>query len=82
MNRFFGINRFGIGPLHNLSSLSNFDFEFAEIFVIDKLESRRLPVSLSWGVVDSPYRLVEESAIEFLKENSLYRRVVVDSPNR
>jgi hypothetical protein len=31
---FFYINRFGINSLHNLSSLSDFGFEFAEIFVI------------------------------------------------
>ncbi len=28
---FFFINRFGLGPLQNLSSRSDFDFEFAEI---------------------------------------------------
>jgi hypothetical protein len=30
----FCINWFGIGPLHNLSGCSDFDFKFAEIFVI------------------------------------------------
>jgi hypothetical protein len=40
----FCINRFGIGPLHDVSSRSNFGFEFAEIFVIEK----RLPYSPSW----------------------------------
>jgi hypothetical protein len=42
----FCINRFDIGPLHYISSLSDFGFEFAEIFVIEK----RLPDSPSWGV--------------------------------
>ncbi len=37
------INRFGIGPLHYISSRSDFGFEFAEIFVIE----RRLPDSPS-----------------------------------
>jgi hypothetical protein len=39
MNRFFSIfciTRFGIGPLHNLSRRSDFDFKFAKIFVIDE----------------------------------------------
>ncbi len=61
--RGFCINRFGIGPLHYISSPSNFDFEFVEIFVIEKwlpdLASRRigywmfkrqLPSSASRGV--------------------------------
>ncbi len=38
----FCINRFGIGPSHYISSRSDFDFEFAEIFVIEK----RLPDSV------------------------------------
>ncbi len=32
----FCINRFGIGPLHYISSRSDFGFEFADIFVIEK----------------------------------------------
>jgi hypothetical protein len=48
----FCINRrFGIGPLHYLSSLSDFGFEFADILVIEKRrpdspsrESTRLPI--------------------------------------
>ncbi len=47
MNRFFRvfcIDLFGIGPLHNLSSLSDFDFEFS---VIDETGIRRLPISVS-----------------------------------
>ncbi len=39
----FCINRFDIGPSHYISSRSDFDFEFAEIFVIEK----RLPNSPS-----------------------------------
>ncbi len=33
----FCINRFGIGPLHYVSSRFDFGFEFAEIFIIEKL---------------------------------------------
>jgi hypothetical protein len=43
---FFNKNRFGLGPLHYISSRSDFNFEFAEIFVIEK----RLPDSPSRGV--------------------------------
>jgi hypothetical protein len=43
-------NRFGIGPLHYISSRSDFGFKLAEIFVIEK----RLADSASWGVADSP----------------------------
>ena len=39
----FCINRFGLGPLHNISSRSDFGFEFVEIFVFEK----QLPVLLS-----------------------------------
>jgi hypothetical protein len=39
----FCINRFLINPLHYLSSPSDFGFEFAEIFIIEK----RLPDLLS-----------------------------------
>ncbi len=45
-------NRFGIGYLHYISSLSNLGFEFAEIFVIEK----RLPDSPSQGVDKNAYR--------------------------
>jgi hypothetical protein len=44
--RSFYINRFDLGPLHYISSRSDFGFEFAEIFVFEK----RLPVSVSRGV--------------------------------
>jgi hypothetical protein len=37
---FFCINRFGIGPLHYVSSRSDFSFEFSEIFVIEKIAYR------------------------------------------
>jgi hypothetical protein len=39
----FCIHQFGIGPSHNLSSRSDFEFKFAEIFVIEK----RIPASVS-----------------------------------
>ncbi len=48
----FCLNRFGIGPLHYISSRTDFDFEFAEIFVTEK----RLPDSLSRGVDKNAYR--------------------------
>jgi hypothetical protein len=44
----FCINRFLMSPLHYLSSRSDFAFEFAEIFVIEK----RLPDSTSRGVAE------------------------------
>ncbi len=55
MNRIFRgfcINRFGPGPLHYVSRRSDFGFEFAEIFVLEK----RLPVSVSRGVNKFAYR--------------------------
>ncbi len=78
-------NWFLMSPLHYLSGRSDFGFEFAEIFVFEKrvptitdTGSRRLPVSLSWRVNDSPHHWYAESgdslhhrygesAIEFLK---------------
>jgi hypothetical protein len=33
------INRFGLGPLHYISSRSDFGFEFAEIFVFKPLHN-------------------------------------------
>jgi hypothetical protein len=48
----FYINRFGILPLQKISSRSDFDFEFAEIFLIEK----RLPDSASRGVDKNAYR--------------------------
>jgi hypothetical protein len=68
------INRFDIGPLHYISSCSDFGFEFVEIFVI-KIQlpetpilrlgesgSRRISDLVSRGVADSPTRRVGESA--------------------
>jgi hypothetical protein len=49
MNKFFRcfcINRFGLGPLHYLSSPSDFGFEFSEIFIFEN----RLPELVSRGV--------------------------------
>ena len=54
MNRIFRdfcMNRIGLGPLHYISSRSDFGFEFAEIFV-----EKRLPVSVSRGVDKIAYR--------------------------
>ncbi len=48
----FCINWYGIGHLHYISSHSDFGFEFAEIFLIEK----RLPVSSSKGVNKIAYR--------------------------
>jgi hypothetical protein len=48
----FCINWFGIGPLHYISSRSDFGFEFAELFVFEK----RLPDSPSRGVDKNAYR--------------------------
>jgi hypothetical protein len=48
MNQFFQcfcINRFGLGPLHYLSSSSDFGFEFSEIFIFEN----RLPAMVSPG---------------------------------
>jgi hypothetical protein len=65
MRRIFGgfcINRFGVGPLHYISSRSDFGLGFAEIFVMEKrlpdLTSRWLSDSGSRGVADSPTRWV------------------------
>ena len=42
----FCINRFSLGPLHYMSSRSDFGFEFSEIFVFEN----RLPALVSRGV--------------------------------
>ncbi len=47
-------NWFLIDPLHYFSSLSHFDFEFAEIFIVGELASR--------GVANSPTQRVRESS--------------------
>ncbi len=79
----FCINRFGIGPLHYISSRSDFGFEFSEIFLFEK----RLPNSTIRGVGDSPYQQYAESATLRLNDTgsqrlsaSLIRRVD-DSPH-
>ncbi len=56
--RGFCINRFGIGPLHYISSCSDFSFKFLEIFVFEK----RLPDSTIREVGDSLYQRYAESA--------------------
>jgi hypothetical protein len=48
---FFCMKGFGIGPLHYVSSRSDFDLEFAEIFIIKK----RLPDSPSRGLDKNAY---------------------------
>jgi hypothetical protein len=58
--RGFCINRFGIGPLHYISNLSDFGFEFTEIFVIEK----RFSDLASPGVADSLTWRLGESDIE------------------
>jgi hypothetical protein len=50
--RGFCINRFGIALILYVSSRSDFVFEFAEIFIIEK----RLPYSASRGVDKNAYR--------------------------
>jgi hypothetical protein len=73
----FCINRFGIGPLHYISSRSDFDFEFAEIFVIEK----RLSDSPSRGVSDSPSFLLNiQKPTPRLAESASHR--LPDSPSR
>jgi hypothetical protein len=57
MNRIFQgfcINRFGLGPLHYISSRSDFGYEFAEIFALEK----RLPILVSPGVDKIAYRII------------------------
>jgi hypothetical protein len=58
-----------MSPLHYLSGRSDFGFEFAELVVLEKrlpaitdTGSRRLPISLSRGVDDSPHYWYVESA--------------------
>jgi hypothetical protein len=58
-------NWFLIDPLHYLSSRSDFRFEFAEIFVIEK----RLPYSASRRLCNSPSRGVRESSTSRLGES-------------
>jgi hypothetical protein len=51
-------NWFLMSPLHYLPSRSDFDFEFAEIFVIEK----RLPASPSQGV-DKIFNFLNKSIV-------------------
>ncbi len=90
--RGFCINRFGIGPLHYISSRSDFGFEFAEIIAIEKrladrrvgeslsrywMLKRKLRSSVSRRVVDSPNRWVGESVTPWLGESG-----ITNSPTR
>jgi hypothetical protein len=63
--RVFCINRFGPGPLHYISSRSDFGFEFAKIFVFEK----RLPVLFSRRVADSAYSCYGESPTPCIVES-------------
>jgi hypothetical protein len=81
--RGFCINRFGIGPLHYISSRSDFGFEFFEIFLFKK----GLPDSTIRGVGDSLYQRYAESATLRLNDTGSRRlsasliRGVDDSPH-
>ncbi len=81
--RGFCINRFVIGPLHHISSRSDFGFKFSEIFLFEK----RLPDSTIWGVADSLYQQYAESATLQLNDTGSWRlsasliRGVKDSPH-
>ncbi len=70
--RGFCINQFGIGPLHYISSRSDFGFEFTEIFVFGK----RLPDSAIRGVGDSP---INDTRSRQLSDSTI--RGVDDSPH-
>jgi len=67
--RGFCINRFGIGSSHYISSRSDFDFEFSEIFIFEK----RLPDSTIRGVGDSLYQQHAESATLRLNDTGSQR---------
>jgi hypothetical protein len=69
-------NWFLIDPLHYLSSRSDFGFEFAEIFVIEK----RIPESPSRRVCDSPTRHVGELLALLFGESGSRR--LPDLPSR
>ncbi len=83
--RGFCINWLGIWPLHYISSCSDFGFEFAEIFVIEK----RLPDSASreYGELGGRYsKFFNLSSIySFKRLNQPYKVPIwqfVDSPTR
>jgi hypothetical protein len=86
----FWRNWFLIDPLHYLSSSSDFGFEFAEIFLIEK--SRRVGESLTLrGVTNSPTRQVGESqwwvpsnlllSSHFWTKTFFFRKTVLTSPH-
>jgi hypothetical protein len=60
----FCINRFGIGPLHYISSRNDFGFEFVEIFVIEKKN-------------DSPTRGVDKNAYGYNFFKPLNKSMVI-----
>ncbi len=77
-------NWFLTDTLHYLSSRSDFGFEFAEIFVVEKRlpgwASQRLSDSTSLGVDDSPTWRVIDSPTWGVADSPTRR--VVDSPSR
>jgi hypothetical protein len=62
---FWGFCINGIGPLHYISSRSDFDFEFAEIFVVEK----QLPDSASRGVDKNAYSDIDTSVFKPLNQS-------------
>ncbi len=70
--RGFYINWFGIGPLHFISSCSDFGFEFSAWLLVD---------SPTRQVGELPTLRLGESGSRLLNVNTLSRRVV-DSPTR
>ncbi len=81
----FCIHRFLMSPLHYLSSRSDFDFKFAEIFVIEKLgESGSRWLSDSARVADSLTRQVRESTtLRLIDEGSfLFKHSIAESENQ
>jgi hypothetical protein len=74
--RGFCINLFGVGLLHYISSRSDFGYESAEIFEIEK----RLPDSANWGVADSASRGVTASPTRRVPDSPI--RGVSDSLTR
>jgi hypothetical protein len=66
--RGFCINRFSIGPLHYISSRSDFGFEFAEIFIIEN-------DSLTCRFGESPTHQLAEFSFKHSKADSMTPRV-------
>jgi hypothetical protein len=54
-----------MSPLHYLSSRSDFDFEFVEIFVIEKRKTRRVGESTRFSIELPffPYKLLNKSIV-------------------